>query len=138
MVSYVYLASAGFMFALAVIVFAVTARSRNWEQYTPELGGPRPRGVARTIRSVNSWVVGFIALVLLTAVAVLGAVQGGSVTMLLGLFGLFVVGFLTFGVYALGRSRGHPHAYAVGEAVVSLGFVVLVAVGGNLLLTFGA
>jgi len=138
MVSYVYLASAGVMFALAVIVFVATARGRSWEHYTPELSGPQPGGVSKLVRSVNAWVVGFILLVLLTAGAVLAAVQGGSVTMLLGVFGVLVLGFATTGVYALGRSRGHPHAFAIGEAVITLGLVVLLAVGGQLLTAFGA
>lgn len=138
MVSYVYLASAAVMLALAVVVFVATARGRNWEHYTPRIGGPRPSGLSQLTSSVNAWVVGFILLVVLTAGAVLAAVQGGSVALLLAVFGLLVVGFLTIGVYAIGRSRGHPHAYAVGEAVVSLGFVVLLAIGGQLVTTFGA
>ncbi len=138
MASLVYLASAGVMLALAVIVFVATARGRDWQNYTPQIGAPRPSGLGRLTGSVKVWTLGFIVLVLATTAAILSALQGGSVTAMLAIFAVVVLGFLTFSIYALGRSRGHPHAAAVGEAVVSLGFIVTVVIGGRLLLDFGA
>jgi hypothetical protein len=138
MASLVYLASAGVTLALAVIVFVAMARGRDWQNYSPQIGAPRPSGLSRLTDSVRVWTLGFILLVLATTAAILAALQGGSVTAMLAIFGVVVLGFLTFSVYAMGRSRGHPHAAAVGEAVIGLGFIVLVAVGGRLLLDFGA
>lgn len=138
MVSYVYLASAVVMGLLAVTVFVATARGRNWYDYTPRIGRPEPGLVGRLTGDLRTWIFGFVVLVLAITGAVLTAVDGGNLGFIFGLLGLFVIGFLTFGVYSAGRSRGHPHAHAVGEAIIALGTVVLLVIATQLLTSFGS
>lgn len=138
MASYVYLASAVVMGLLGIIVFVATARGRNWYEYTPQISPPEPGVVGKLTHDIRAWVLGFLILVVGATAAVLAAVSSGNLAFIFGLLGLLVVGFLTFGVYSAGRSRGHPHAYAVGEAVIALGTIVLLGITGNLVLSFGA
>lgn len=138
MVSYVLLASAVVMGLLVAVVFAGIGWSRNWYDYRPQISPPE-RGVANVLaNSVRVWIVGFVVLVVAVMGAVFLAIESGSLVGIYALFGLIVVGFLTFGVYATGRSLGHPHAHAVGEAILALATVLLLAITGNLLISFGA
>ena len=138
MASTVYLLSMGVMGLLALAVVALTVLSRDWADYTPRIGRPKLGVLARLARSETAWVLGFFLLVLAGTAATLSALSGGGTTLFLGLVALLVLGLFTIGVYAAGRSRGHPHAYAIGEVVISLGLLVLVAVTGYLLANFGA
>ena len=138
MASTVYLVSMGLMGLLALIVVATTVMSRDWADYTPRIGREKVGFLAGLARSETGWTLGFFLLVLLGTAATFSALSGGGTTLFLGLVALVVLGVLTIGVYAAGRSRGHPHAYAVGEVVITLGFLVLVAVTGYLLANFGA
>lgn len=138
MVSYVFLASAVVMGLLAVAAFAATALWRDWVDYRPSISPPERGTIARLATDFRVWVFGFILLVGLVVAAVLAAVEGGNLMLIFGLLGLLVVGFLIVGVYSAGRSRGHPHAHAVGEAIIALGAVVLLGIAVNLLTSFGA
>jgi hypothetical protein len=138
MVSYVYLASAGATLALAVIVFVAIDRGRDWHSYRPSISPPQPSSMRRLAGDVRTWTLLFAVLVLATTAGILSALQGGSTTAILAVFGVVVLGFVTLGVYGLGRSRGHPHAAAVGEALVTIGLILLVALSGQLLTGFGA
>lgn len=138
MVSYVFIASAVIMGLLAVAAFAATALWRDWFDYRPQISPPERGTISRLATDFRVWVLGFILLVGLLTGAVLAAVGGGNVGAILGLLGLLVVGFLILGVYSAGRSRGHPHAHAVGEAIIALATVVLLGIAVNLLTSFGA
>lgn len=138
MASSVYLASMIVMGVLALLVVAVTALGRDWYDYTPRIGRPEPDLLTGLSEDPRAWVVIFLLLVLLGTGATLSALSGGTTTLFLAVAGLLVLGFLVVGVYAAGRARGHPHAYAVGEVVITLGFVFLIALAGFLFANFGA
>lgn len=138
MASAVYIASMILMGVLALIVIGATATSRDWYSYTPEIGRPEVGGLTGLSQNPTAWVVAFFLLVALALGTVLAALSGGGTTLFLGLAGILVLGFVMIGVYAAGRSRGHPHAYAVGEVVITLGFLFLILVAGYLLANFGA
>lgn len=138
MASAVYLVSMALMGVLALVVIAATATGRDWYSYTPEIGREDVDPLTALSRSPLAWMLGFFLLVALALGAVFAALSGGGTTLFVALAGLLVLGFLLFGVYAAGRSRGHPHAYAVGEAVITLGFLFLIVVAGYLLANFGA
>lgn len=83
------------------------------------------------------WPVGFLLLVVATVLLTVLGLGGGQMTILLGFLGAGVVGFLVAGVFVMARSHGHPYSHAVGEAVVTLGAVWLVAVVAWVLLDDG-
>lgn len=138
MASAVYLVSMALMGVLALVVIAATATGRDWRRYTPEIGREDVDLLTGLSRSPLVWVLSFFLLVVLALVAVFVALSGGGTTLFVALAGLLVLGFILLGVYAVGRSRGHPHAYAVGEAVITLGFLFLILVSVYLLSNFGA
>lgn len=138
MASVVYLASMILMGVLALLVIADVAMRRDWYSYSPEIGRPKVGGLTGLSRNPLAWALGFILLVGLALATVLAALSGGGTTLFVGLVGLLVLGFGMSGVYALARSRGHPAAYAAGEAVIAFGFLFLVLVAGYLLANFGA
>lgn len=133
-----YLASAVLMGTLALLVLVAVSVGRDWHHYTPRLGRPEAGRLARLARDDRVWILAFVVLVVAATAGTLAALGGGSTAVTFGGAGVIVLAFLLVGVYAVGRSRGHPHAYAVGEAVVTLGVVFLVALTGWLLTSFGA
>lgn len=133
-----YLASALLMGALALFVFLAIGFGRNWHHYTVQLGRPEGGILAGIARSTTAWIVIFVAISLGAIAATLAVLGGGSATLVFAGAGALVLAFLLVGVYAMGRSRGHPHAYAVGEAVAALGAIFLIALTGLLLTSFGA
>lgn len=138
MASSIYLVSAVVTLLIASVVFVATARGREWHDYTPRIGPPRPSNLSRFAGDVRVWVLAFAVLVLATAAGVVSALQGGSTAIVFAVLAIAVVGLVTIGTYAMGRSRGHHHAYAVGEAAVSLGAIFLLAIVGYLVTSFGA
>jgi hypothetical protein len=138
MASAVYLASMILMGVLALVVIAATATSRDWYSYTPEIGRPEVGGLTGLSQNPTAWVVAFFLVVGLALATVFSALSGGGTTLFLALAGLLLLSFVMIGVYAAGRSRGHPHAYAVGEVVITLGLLFLLVVSAYLLANFGA
>lgn len=138
MASPVYLASMVVMGVLALVVIAYTATGRDWKHYTPEISRPEGDTLSRLASSTAVWILLFFALVALGLAATLVALGGGSTTFLVGVVGLLVLGFLVLGIYAAGRSRGHPHSTAVGEVILTLGALFLVVLAAYLLTSFGA
>lgn len=138
MASSVYLVSMVVMGLLALLVIALTATGRDWVNYSPRIGPPKPGRLAGLARNVQVWVLVFFLLVLLATAGTLAAAGGGSTTLLLAGLAILVFGFFTLGVYLTGRSRGHPHSYAVGETIITLGGVVLLVLAVYLLTSFGA
>jgi len=130
-----YLLSTALMGVLVLGVAVMIARGRAWHEYRPELfrGEGLPSGDDPTLLTV-----GFLLLVLVAIGVTLFAAGGGSVAAFLGVAGLLVVGFLVVGVYATARSNGHAYSLAVGEAIATLGAVLLVVLVGWLLTTAGA
>lgn len=133
-----YLASTVLMGTLALVVFVAVAVGRDWRHYTPRLSRPEGGLLARLARDGRVWILAFVALVVAATAGTLATLGGGSTTVLFGGAGAIVLAFLLVGVYAVGRSRGHPHSYAVGEAIAALGAVFLLALTGWLLTSFGA
>jgi hypothetical protein len=123
------------MGVLVLGVALVVARGRAWHEY-------RPQFVRKENVSVGDdpalLTVIFLLLIGLTLGTTLFVVGGGNVAIFLAVVGALVVGFLGLGVYATARSNGHPHSHAVGEAVVTLGAVLLVVIVGWLFVTAGA
>jgi hypothetical protein len=138
MASTVYLASMVVMGVLALLVIALTATGRDWVSYSPQIGPPSPGRLAGLAQDVRVWVLAFFVLVLVATAGTITAASGGSTTLLLAGLGVVVFGFLTLGVYFTGRSRGHAHSYAVGETVITIGALILVALAAFLLTNFGA
>lgn len=138
MASPVYLASMVVMGLLALVVFAFTATGRDWKHYTPAISPPEGDTLHRFANSTLAWVLVFFAIVGLGIAAILVALGGGSTTFLVGVVALLVLGFLVLGVYTAGRSRGHPHSTAVGEAIITLSALFLIVLAGYLLTSFGA
>jgi archaellum biogenesis protein FlaJ (TadC family) len=138
MASPVYLASMVVMAVLALVVVAFTATGRDWKHYTPAISPPEGDTLSRLANSTLAWVLAFFVIVGLGIGATLVALGGGSTTFLVGVVGLLVLGFLVLGIYAAGRSRGHPHSTAVGEAILTLSVLFLVVLTAYLLTSFGA
>ncbi len=130
-----YLLSTALMGVLVLGVAFVVARGRAWHEY-------RPQFVRKEAVSVGDdpamLTVVFLLLIGLTLGATLFVVGGGDVVLFLAVVAALVVGFLVLGVYATARSNGHPHSHAVGEAIVALGALLLVAIVGWLFTTAGA
>lgn len=138
MASTVYLVSMAVMGLLALLVVTFTATGRDWNDYTPRISPPEGDTLTELSSSPRVWVVLFFLVVALVLGATLATLGGGSATPVLALIGLLVIGFLVIGTYAAGRSRGHPHAYAVGETVLTLGALLLLVLTAYLLTSFGA
>jgi hypothetical protein len=138
MASTVYLVSMAVMGILALLVVALTATGRDWFDYSPRIGSPDRDTLSTLASSPRAWVVLFFLLVAVVLGATLSTLGGGSAAPVLALIGLLLVGFLVLGTYAMGRSLGHPHAYAIGETVITLGALLLVVLAAYLLTSFGA
>lgn len=131
-----YLVSAAVMGALAVGVF-VLAAGLDWRRYrVPREDGGGWLDWAAT--DVSAWLVGFVVLTVAAVAGLVVVLQSGSGALFVGGLGIVFAGFLAFAVYVTGKSRGHPHSHAVGEALVALGAAGLIAVVAWLLLTAGA
>ena len=132
-----YLASTVVLGLLAAGVFYAAVNGRAWKRYAPQvLSKGRRGGLASDSRD---WILGFVVVTVLAIAGLVGVLESGagaSVVIFAGA-AVAIVGFLIVGTYTTARSRGHPHAYAVGEAVGVLGAVVLVAMVVNLLTRFG-
>lgn len=83
------------------------------------------------------WPAAFVLLIITTVGLTVLGLGAGQTTMLLGFIGATVVAFLVLGVYFMARSHGHPFSHAVGEAIVILGAVWILAVIGWVLLNDG-
>jgi hypothetical protein len=136
MVTSTYILSTALMSALILGVAFLLARGRAWYGYRPEL--LRREGQTGLASDPLVWMVAFVLLIGVSMAVTLVAAGGGSAVTFLAVAGALVVGFLLSGIYTTARSNGHPHAYAVGEAVLTLGGLVLVAIVGWLLATAGA
>lgn len=101
--------------------------SRPWRRYTVGGGGP-------AVDETTVWLVGFLALTVFAAVATVVTLDTGAIVPLLVFVAGSVVAFLGAGVYLFGRSHGHPRSHAVGEAVITLGAVGLLAITARLIL----
>lgn len=130
-----YLLSTALMGVLVLGIAFVVARGRAWHEYRPQFVRPEDLSVDGDPLLL---MLGFILLIVVTLGTTLFAVGGGGVAAFLGVAAALVVGFLAVGVYVTARSNGHPHSHAVGEAIITLGALVLATVVGWLLLTAGA
>ena len=108
-----YLLSTALMGVLVLGIAFVVARGRAWHEYRPQFVRPEDFSVDGDPLLL---MLGFILLIVVTLGTTLFAV----------------------GVYVTARSNGHPHSHAVGEAIITLGALVLATVVGWLLLTAGA
>lgn len=132
-----YLVSTVVMGVLFVSVALAVARGRDWRRYSSEREAP-PGVTSRLANDGTAWIVGFVLLVAAAIGATLVAAGGGGTTLVVAGGGAAAIAFLTVGIYSAAKSRGHPHSHAVGEAIITLGAVSLVAIVGWLLLTAGA
>ncbi len=130
-----YLLSTALMGVLVLGLAVAVARGRAWHEYRPTFapGERLPSGDDQSLLTA-----GFLLLIVLVLGGTLFAAGGGNVAVFVGVIAALFVGFLAVGVYATARSNGHPHSHAVGEAIATLGAVVLVVVVAWLLTTAGA
>lgn len=130
-----YLASGATMGLVLVVTVLLLSGGREWQQ-APERADDGGL-LDWLVHDVASWRAGFVVLVVATLGGTVLALSSNSATLMLGgVLGAFVV-FVAFGVYTLATNRGHPHSHAVGEAIVTLAALALVAVVAHLLLTAG-
>ena len=138
MATSIYLVSAGATVAILAAVVMFVRNGLPWRRGTPSrevgtgfapaLPGSTPGGALSTItRDPATWVLGFFLLVVLAVGTTVLALSGGGIAIVFGFIVAGLVGFLTLGVYSMGRSHGHPFSHAVAEAVITLGGVTLVA-----------
>jgi len=125
------LASAVVMASVLLGTVAFVIYARPWRGYTVATGGSVSRS---DLDGTTSWLLGFLALSVFAALATVVTLRGDDILPLLLFVGGAVVAFLGAGVYVFGRSHGHPHSHAVGEAVITLGAVGLLAIAANLML----
>lgn len=118
------------MGALLVGLSTVLARDPQWRQYRPSLPS---RPAAKAADDPEALLVGFFLAVLALGGGTLFVLGGGDLMVLLLVIGLALVAFLAGGVYVAGRSHGHPHSHAVGEAIIVVGGIGLLAVAGWLI-----
>ncbi len=133
----IYLASTVVMGLGTVVMVALLLVGRKWERYSPQ---GMTQGASGFLSDPRVWIIGFAVLALGAAgatIAILRSPADPTLLILAG-FGLVIVGFLAVGTYFTARARGHPHSHAVGEAIAVLGGVMIVALVGNLLTSFGA
>lgn len=135
MTSSTYLASAAVMGVLAVAVGVVVLRGRPW--YRPAQRQGESTGGDRLIRSLRGWLFGF-SLLAFAAIGVTLAAASGETVLMVAVGGIALAALVAVGVYAVGRANGHPTSHAVGEALVALGGLGLIAVVAWLLTSFGA
>jgi len=137
MASSTLLASSVVMALIAVTIGFAVVTGRPWKRYSLHALGTRARDRGG---EATAWVAGFVLLALVAiggTIAVLGGAGPG--TLVVGAAaGLTLAAFAIGGTYAAGRSRGHPHSHAVGEALAVLGGLVVLAIAANLLTQFGA
>lgn len=130
-----YLLSTVMMGVLVLGVAFVVARGRAWHSYRPQVFG---RGERPATDDPFLWTLAFVVLLAVSLGGTLFVLGGGSTTLVMAGAGVLVAAFLVAGVYVTAKSNGHPHSHAVGEAVVTLGALVLLGVVGWLLTTAGA
>lgn len=130
MTATVSLVSSALMGTALVGLAALLSNGKSWRRYSP---ARRPRERRERFEGPGVGVVGFLLAVVLVAGGTLSVVGGGPVWVGLALIGAALLVFLAGGVYLAGRSHGHPHSHAVGEAVLVIGGLGLLAVVGWLI-----
>jgi len=118
------------MGALLVGLSAVLANEPVWRTYTPSLPG---RGANRSVDDPETLLAVFVVALAVVGGTTLFVLGGGDLFVVLGALGLTVLTFVAGGIYIMGRSHGHPHSHAVGEAVLVVGALGLIAVAGWLI-----
>lgn len=83
------------------------------------------------------WRIVFLALGLAAVGGTMLGLGGSGSLAVLGGIGAGLAVFVALIVYAAGKASGHPRSHAVGEAIIALGALTLIAVVANLLLNFG-
>ena len=128
----IFLLVVGFAFALLL----------PWERYTPT-AETAAGAVSRAVHNPASWMATFVVLMLVFGggailfVSGQGLPEGAQQTLgmaLAGLFGVLVVGFGFWGIYAASRSRGAKSAQALGASFFVFGLIFMTVVGIKLLL----
>jgi hypothetical protein len=133
-----YVISTVVMGALLLLVGVAVSRFRHWRHYSPGTGTHdehRTSLLATAASSLGLWVLIFVCLVAVLGGGVVYISQTGQHLLALAAVGALVfVGYLTVGIYATAKSRGHPHSHAVAEALTVLGGLGIVAITTNLIL----
>ena len=141
MVDFAYMASAVLMTAFVLVVVGAVLRFGRWESYA--IGEAEGIGERwhRLKSSPATWTAVFLLLSLgfgglavlwVSGISVPGAELFGVA--LAALAGVVLGGYLFVGVYNAARSRGRPAAWGLFEAVVLVGFAVVLAITVNLML----
>lgn len=130
MATTVSLVSSVLMGTVLVGLAALLSGGKSWRRYSPSL---LRRDQADPLDDPGVFVVGFFLAVLLLAGGTLSVLGGGQLWVVLGLIGAALLAFLAGGVYVAGRSHGHPHSHAVGEALLVVGALGLLSVVGWLI-----
>lgn len=136
-----YLVTAAVMGALSVALVVYVRHGVSWHrpiELQQQLALPAGTFTGNSEPSdTMGWMLGFLLLTVVTVVLTVFGLGAGQMMTLLWFIAVIVVAFLVLGVYTMARSHGHPYSHAVGEAIVTLGAVWLVAIIGWLLVTDG-
>lgn len=113
-----------------------------WERYTPDVE-TATGALTKAVRSPASWMAAFVVLVIVFGggaimfVSGQGIPEGAQQTVgmaLAGLFGILVVAFGFWGLYAASRSRGAKSAQALGTSFFVFGLIFMTVVTIKLLI----
>lgn len=135
-----YLLWSGLMLAL-VVALAVglsqqrrhAARDLLGDVMGVDAGEGTDLSVERVLASPAAWVLVFLALVLAGVGTVAMVLEGAAVSLVVGVLGLGVVGYLAVGSYLLARNRGHSSAMSFLQSVTLLGLLGVTAAVANLI-----
>lgn len=98
-----------------------------------DTGGEGLASFEGLLGSPAAWVVLFLAIVLAGVGTVAMVLEGAAVSLVAGLLGLGLVGYLAVGSYLLARNRGHSSAMSFFESLTLLGLLGITAAVGHLI-----
>lgn len=134
-----YLASALVTGVLLLAVWALVARLENWRSYEP---APAAGSGTSALESPRTWIAGFVglvallgggAVVLVSDPSLAGSV--GSWVLVMGAFGVLLLGFLLYGTYSSARARGLHSAQAALLSAWLFGSLFVAAIAVKLLVS---
>ncbi len=122
------------MGGLLVAVVLATLRGRDWKHYTPTIAPEETDRITALMGSTTSWILLYVLAVLGLGVGALVLASGGEFvpvdagvawSLLRGVLGVLVVGYIVLGTYFTLRSRGRASAQAAGVSLLLLGALFL-------------
>jgi hypothetical protein len=138
-----YLASAFVTGALLLVVWVLVSRMENWRSYELSTRTLAPEG-GSLADSPAAWTAGFFLMVLVAGGGALLVVSDvelaaslGGWTVIAGVFGVLLLGYLVYGTYDSARNRGLHSSQAALLSAWLIGSLIVVAIAAKLLFTGG-